>query len=88
MMEMMEFFRLMGWFGLVMGLFVAPSQLIKTLRFKKVEGISFATYAFLIMAIFGYLLRAIGIGDVVFILSQSINLIFNIAVFTLMIKYK
>jgi len=73
----MELGELVGWLGVLTGLLVAPPQLIKIIRSKSCEGISKLTYLALVAAIAFYLLHAIYIESVVFMVAQSINLTTN-----------
>ena len=73
----MELGNLVGWLGVLFGLFVAPPQLIKIIRTKQCLGVSKLTYLALVSALAFYLLHAIYIGSLVFIVSQSINLASN-----------
>ena len=77
---------IIGYVGVVAGLFVAPAQLIRILRTKCVAGISITTYLFLILALICYLLHAIYIRSEVFILAQCVNLVVNTAIFVLLVR--
>ncbi len=77
-----------GWIGVLLGLFVAPAQLYKIVRTKKVSGISIITYLFLVGAIFHYFIHAIDIGDSPFIVANGLNLSVNMLVFVLLFVYK
>lgn len=77
-----------GWLGVVFGLLVAPPQLIKIIRTGKTDGISLMTYTFLALALTCYLIHAISIGSVVFVVAQSINLITNGVILGLLIKHR
>lgn len=79
---------IIGWLGIILGLFVAPLQLIRIIKTKKVDGISLGTYIFLNLAMVCYLIHAININDTVFIVAQGVNLVANIAVLILLLKYK
>ena len=72
----------------VFGLLVGPAQLVKILKTREVKGISVATYTFLCLALFCYLLHAIHIQDPVFITAQSINISVNGFVLFLLIKLR
>ena len=76
----MELGNLVGWLGVLFGLFVAPPQLLKIIKMKQCNGISRLTYSALVTALTFYLLHAIYIKSVVFITAQSINLLTNIVI--------
>jgi len=84
----MDITIIIGFIGLVFGLMVAPPQLYKILKTKKVEGISKTTYQMLCICMVCYLIRAIEIKEWVFILSNGINLIINIIVLIMIMKYE
>lgn len=77
-----------GWVGVAFGLFVAPPQLIKILRTKKVIGISRLTYVFLCLALGCYLCYAVSIQNIIFITTHAVGLIANSAILFLLVKYK
>jgi len=82
----------LGWgfgiMGVVFGLFVAPPQLWKILKTGRVDGISRLTYTFLVLALIFYLLHAIYISSIVFIVAQSINLITNSVILVYLLRRK
>lgn len=77
-----------GWLGVVFGLLVGPSQLIKLIKTHNTQGISKWTYVYLNMALICYLIYAISIKDSVFIVAQGVNLWVNSAVLILLLKYR
>ena len=77
-----------GWIGLVLGLLVAPPQLVKILKTKRVSDISFITYGALCLALVFYLWHAIIINDLIFIVAQALNLTTNTVILILMVKYR
>ena len=77
-----------GWMGVAFGLLVAPPQLYKILKTRKIDGISLVTYVFLCLALLCYLIHAIYIESPVFITAQSINLVTNSAILVMLIKRK
>ena len=85
---MVEITVIIGLIGVLFGLFVAPPQILKTLKSKDSKGVSVVTYAVLNLAIICYLIRAIAIKEMVFIMSNSIGLIMNSFMLYLIIKYK
>ena len=82
----MEIGYIIGFVGIALGLGVAPPQLIKIKRTGRTKDISLATYAFLVGALVCYLLHAIYIHSLVFILAQSISLIVNSIILGLLLK--
>ena len=73
----MEPGELVGWLGVLVGLFVSPPQLIKIIKTRKCDGISKLTYCALVVALVFYLLHAIYIKSLVFTVAQSVNLTTN-----------
>ena len=84
----MEFGQIIGWVAVGLGLFVAPPQLIKILRYRRVDDIALLTYIALVAYISCALIYAIHIRDAVFITTQSINLSVNSAILVLVIRNK
>jgi len=79
---------LVGWIGIAFGLLVAPPQLIKILKTKSSNDISFLTYLALCLALVCYLLHAIYIHSVVFITAQAVNLTTNLAIFIVLLRHR
>ena len=77
---------LVGWCGVAFGLFVAPPQLIKIIKTRKIDGISTQTYSALVVALVCYLLHAIYIQSPVFICAQSINLVTNSVILVFLLR--
>ena len=77
-----------GWIGVAFGLMVAPPQLYKILKYRKIDGISLWTYVFLCCALVCYLTHAIFIGSMVFIVAQSINLVTNTTILIYLLRRK
>ena len=65
---------LIGWLGVVFGMFISIPQICKSYKSKSVDGVSLRTYQILFIAILCYLTRAIAIGEAIFIVSNSLNL--------------
>ena len=82
----MELGNIVGWLGVLFGLLVAPPQLIKIITTKQCLGISKLTYIALVFALLFYLLHAIYIESIVFIVSQSINLVSNSVILYLLVR--
>lgn len=82
----MELGHAIGYLGIILGLFVAPPQLIKLIKTKSSKDVSLMTYAFLCLALVCYLLHASYIHSVVFITAQAINLTTNLAILIWLIK--
>jgi hypothetical protein len=93
---------LIGYLGIVFGLFVAPAQFIKLLgkpkrlynlliRFeglfiKSSVGISVTMYLFLCLTLTCYLIHAVYIKSPVFIIAQLINIIVNLSIFIVLMR--
>lgn len=88
MVDYFSFGYIVGYFGILLGLLVAPPQLIKIVKSKAVSGISLHTYIFLCCALVAYLIHAIYIGSVVFQIAQAVNLTTNGIILVLLIKYR
>ncbi len=84
----MDITVIVGSIGLILSFLVAPPQLIKIMRTKNVKGISKWTYIILCMVMLCYLIRSIAIVEWIFILSNGINILFNIWVLILIVKYE
>ena len=82
----MELGYVVGWLGVFCGLLVAPPQLLKIIKHKRIDGISLYTYIFLCLALTCYLIYALSIRDAIFITAQSINLATNGTILVLLIK--
>mgnify|MGYP001604601788 CR=1 FL=1 len=85
---MFDWGYIVGYLGILSGLMVAPPQLLKILRTKNIDGISYTTYVFLVLALILYLLHAIYIQSPVFIVAQSLNLVSNTAILIIMLRRK
>ena len=84
----MELGNIVGWLGVLFGLFVAPPQLIKIIKMKHCNGVSKLTYIALVITLTFYLLHAIYIKSIVFIMAQSINLLTNSTILYFLLKEK
>ena len=82
----MDIGYLIGWLGILFGLMVGPAQLYKLYKTKSANGISLATYVFLCAALVCYLLHAIYISSQIFIVAQSINLVVNSIILTVLVR--
>jgi len=78
--------NIIGWLGVAFGLMVAPPQLYKIIKYKKVDGISLVTYTFLCCALMCYLIHAIYIKSLVFTVAQSVNLITNAVILIYLLR--
>ena len=76
---------LIGWFGVLMGLGVAPPQLYKIITTGETQAISLLTYTFLCLALVCYLIHAIHIKSKVFITAQAINLLTNAIIWVFLV---
>jgi len=77
-----------GWFGVAFGLLVPLPQLVRIFRTKSLVNISLGTYTLLIMCLCCYLVHAIYIKSEVFATAQSINLLTNGSIWTLLMLNK
>jgi MtN3 and saliva related transmembrane protein len=77
---------LIGWLGVCIGVVVPLPQLYNIFRHNKINGVSMGTYSLLVMAMACYLVHAINIGDAVFVVAQSINILTNGLVLFMLIK--
>ena len=77
---------IVGWIVFACGAFVAPPQLYRIIKTKEIKGISLTTYICLCLAMVCYLVHAIYINSPVFITSQVVNLLVNIAILIMLIK--
>jgi len=67
--------EIIGWIGVVLGVAVAVPQLVKSLRAKSTKGVSKSAYQLLFLCMLCYLVRAIAIKELIFIVSNTINLV-------------
>jgi uncharacterized protein with PQ loop repeat len=84
----LELGYIIGYVGILFGLGVAPPQLIKIIKTNSSSDISLATYLFLCIALVCYLLHAIYIHALVFIIAQSINIVVNAAIFIVLLQHR
>ncbi|MGW8177242.1 MAG: SemiSWEET family sugar transporter [bacterium] len=73
----MELNELIGFAGIVFGFLVPLPQIQKILKTRDVSSISLGTYTFLLLAIVCYFIHAVAIQDLVFTVSNGINLVTN-----------
>lgn len=79
---------IIGWIGVLFGLFISVPQIIKSIKEKSTKGVSVATYILLFLAVSCYLVRAIAIQEAIFIVSNSFNLVVTTTMLTLFYKYR
>ena len=79
---------LIGWVGLGFGIAVAPPQLMKIKRTGRVDGISFHTYLFLVLALSCYLAHALYINSIVFTVAQASNLVINSIILNILWRHR
>ena len=77
-----------GFLGVAFGLLIAPPQLIKIIRTRKVKDVSLWTYIFLVCAVACYLYNAIYIGSLAFTITNGVGLVINSTVLFLLLKWK
>jgi len=79
--------QLIGWCGVCFGMFISIPQIIKSYKSKSTDGVSLRTYQVLFCAILCYLVRAIAIGEMIFIVSNSLNLVVCCVMLNLFRRY-
>jgi len=79
--------EIIGWIGVAIGIMVSFPQLIKSYRDKSTQGVSRGTYRLLFLTMLCYLIRAIAIKEVIFIVSNAVNLVITGMVLYLFEKY-
>lgn len=79
--------EIIGWLGVMIGIVVSVPQLIKSWRNKSTDGLSIGTYQLLFLAVLCYFIRAIAIKEMIFIVSNGVNLIITAMVLYLFKKY-
>ena len=84
----MDITLIIGSIGLLLSLFVAPPQLIKIIKTKKVEAISIHTYSVLCIVMICYFFHALSIGSWIFALSNGLNFIVNFFILILIWIYE
>lgn len=67
--------EIIGWIGVVLGIFVSVPQLIKSIKEKSTKGVSKHAYQLLFVTISCYLIRAIAIKEPIFIVSNAAGLV-------------
>jgi len=79
--------EIIGWIGVTIGIIVSFPQLIKSYREKSTKGVSERSYQLLFLTILCYLIRAIAIKELIFIVSNAVNLVITGMVLYLFKKY-
>ncbi len=79
--------EIIGWMGVAFGISVSIPQLIKSVRSRSTQGLSKHTYQLLFGAISCYLIRAIAVGEAVFIVSNAFGLVITASVLYLFRRY-
>lgn len=79
--------EIIGWIGVMLGVFVSVPQVIKSIKEKSTKGVSKQVYQLLSLTVLCYLIRAIAIREPIFIVSNSINLIITSVMLYLFRKY-
>jgi len=83
----MEISQILSWIGTVTGTFTSIPQLVKTLRTKKVEGISATTFLLIVVTCACQLVRAININEASYVFYYSMLVVINSAQLFLIWKY-
>jgi uncharacterized protein with PQ loop repeat len=84
----MELTQILSWIGTATGMFTSIPQLVKTIRTKKVEGLSATTFILIVVTCSCLLIRAIAIKEMAFIFYYTLLLILNSLQIFLIWKYK
>ncbi len=84
----MFLFDYAGWIALLVAQITPWPQLIRCWKTKEVSGISLGTYIALVISLVFYLIHAIKIQDLVFIIAQSTAIITNTTILILLLKYR
>ena len=84
----MDFGYVIGWCGVAFGLMVAPPQLYKIIKTRRMNDISLVTYSALCITLICYLIHAIYIHSVVFTTAQAINLTINTAIWVMLMRHR
>ena len=79
--------EIIGWIGVLLGIFVSVPQAIKSIKEKSTKGVSLHAYQLLFLTVLCYLIRAIAIKEPIFIVSNAVNLIVTGIVLYLFKKY-
>lgn len=80
--------KLIGWLGFFFGMFISVPQVIKSIRTKSTQGVSKLTYILLLLACACYVIRAMAIKEVIFIVSNAFQIVVAGTMLYLMRKYK
>ena len=78
---------IVGWAGVVFGVMVTVPQVMKSLALRSTHGVSLQSYQLLFFMACCYLVRAMVIGDPVFIVSNVITLVVTLKMLTLFRLY-
>lgn len=84
----MDFGYVRGWVGVAFGLMVAPPQLYKIIKTRRMNDISLVTYSALCLTLVCYLIHAIHIQSAVFTTAQAINLAVNFTIWVFLIRHR
>ncbi len=79
--------EIIGWIGVILGMFISFPQLIKTIKEKTTKGLSKHTFYLLFITIWCYLIRSIAIREPIFIVSNLIGLVITAIQIYLFSKY-
>lgn len=79
--------EIIGWIGVILGMFISFPQVIKTIKGKTTKGLSKHTFYLLFITILCYLIRSIAIREPIFIVSNLISLVITAIQLYLFSKY-
>ena len=80
--------QITGWAGLGLSVTISLPQIIKSVQLKDTSGLSWISQVLLLLAIICYLVRAVIIGEPIFIFSNAINGLFVVWMIGLMVRYR
>lgn len=80
--------KFIGWIGFSLGMFISVPQVMKSIRMHSTQGVSKLTYILLFFACICYAVRAMAIKEMIFIVSNTFQIIVAGTMLYLMRKYK
>lgn len=80
--------QITGWAGLGLSVTISLPQIIKSVQLKDTSSLSWISQILLFLAIGCYLVRAVIVGEHIFIASNAINGIFVALLIGLMVRYR
>ncbi len=77
---------IIGWIGVALGVCVSVPQLCQILRTRRAGDVSVWTYRLLLAVCLCYLVRAVAIGELIFVVSNAVNI--GISAWVLWLKWR